>query len=129
MKKFSQILINNKLYIVITILFILGLYHLLMCLVKLNSFNLDREQISTIKPILIRFYHLSYNLLIGFGFLYAWSKRLLWIWLYVGFKIVYGLLLFIPLVRESFNKSLIDGLGFGIIIIVILLIIRNEEST
>jgi hypothetical protein len=128
MKKLNQILTKYKLIIVISILFVLGAYHLLMCLVKENVFNLNEESIKTTKFILIRFYHISHNLLIGFGFAFSWSKIFRWIWLYIGFRLIYTISLTIPIVREALSKTLTDGLSFGILIIVIVLILRNEKD-
>jgi len=129
MKKLSQILTKYKLQIVVSILFVLGLYHLLMSLVKENVFNLNENEISKVKFILIRFYHVSYSLLIGFGFSFTWSKRINWIWLYLGFRLLYTISLLVPIIREVLSKNVMDGLSFGILIIVIILIFRNERNT
>lgn len=128
MKKLNQILTKNKLLILITLLFILGSYHLLMTLVKENAFNLNKEEIAKVKFILIRFYHASTLLLIGFGFSFNWSKVINWIWLYLGFRLIYTFSLTIPIIKNILSKTLADGLSFGIIIIVLLLILNRKNK-
>lgn len=123
--KFNQTQIK---YFLVSILFILGLYHLLMCLAKLNAFYMDKESLSLFKHILTRFYHLSWAFLVGLGISFKLAKVYNWLWLYLGSKIIYNILTFVPTIKIALNKSLLDGLYFGILIIVILLILRNEES-
>ncbi len=126
MTKLNLILIKYKLQIVITLLFILGLYHLSMSLVKEGIFGLSEYKLEQVKFILIRFYHFSILSLIGFGFSFKWRKVINWIWLYIGFRLIYTVSLIIPSVKEILVKTLMDGLSFGILIIVILLVLRNE---
>jgi len=128
MKMYKHLLQANKFKILITALLILGAYHLFMFGLKWNVFNISIDKINEIKPILYRFYHLSENIIICLGFLYVWNKKVLWILLYFGFKIVYNILLFIPVIKEALHSSLFDGVSFGVLIIIILLIIRNEKS-
>lgn len=127
-RRHLQNLNNNKFKILITALFVLGIYHLLMFGLKWNVFNMPKEQINDIKPILHRFYHLSYNIIIVLGFLYKWKKKVLWILLYFGFKIIYNILLFIEPIKNALHDSLYDGISFGVLIIVALLILGNEKS-
>ena len=129
MKKLSQTLTKYKLSILITIIFILGSYHLLMSLVKENVFNLSVDELAKTKFILIRFYHVSCMLLIGIGFSFTWSKRLNWIWLYLVFRLAYTIVRVIPSIDKMLSKTVMDGLSYGLLIIVVLMILRNEEST
>lgn len=90
---------------------------------------MPKEQLNDIKQVLYRFYHLSENIIICLGFLYQWNKIVLWILPYFGFKIIYNILLFIDPVKEALHSSLIDGVSFGLLIIVILLILRSEKDS
>jgi hypothetical protein len=99
-----------------------------MTLVKLNVFNLNEEAIPKVTFILIRFYHFSYSMLIGLGISFKWAKNINWIWLYLTFRIIYTFSRLIPIIDDIVSKTLIDGLSFGILIIVILLIFRNEKN-
>lgn len=94
----------------------------------MNAFNIDADKMNIIKPILYKVYHISYNLLIGLGFVYCWNKYIRWIWLYVGFKITWNLLMFISVISKAMSKSLVDGLGFGLLIIVIIFMLRNAKD-
>ena len=128
MTKLNLTLTKYKLHILISFLFILGLYHLLMCLVKQNAFNLSAEDIRKTKFIFIRFYHVSYSSLIGLGISFKWSKKINWIWLYLGFRILYAILRAFSVVDDIFTKTLTDGLSFGLLLIAILLILGHEKS-
>jgi hypothetical protein len=99
-----------------------------MSLIKENAFNLNEDEIGKAKFILIRFYHMCYSFLIGLGFSFNWIKKFNWIWLYLGFRLAYAVLRIFPKIDEIFSKTLMDGLSCGILIIVILLIFRNEKN-
>lgn len=122
MMRLNRILTKYKLSLLLTVLFILGSYHLLMTLIKLNAFNLNEESILKTKFILIRFYHFSYSMLIGLGISYKWSKSINWIWLYLVFRIIYTFSRLIPVVDKTVSNTLIDGLSFGLLIIIILIL-------
>ena len=113
----------NKFYILISLLFILGLYHLLIIGIKTDIIYLDN-----LKPILYRFYHLDYNLFVVIGFVFRWNKKHLKVLWYFGFKILYNILLFVPILADWFHKSLIDCFGLVILIILIIMFIRNEKT-
>ena len=123
--KFSRNLIK---YTFVAILFVLGMYHLLMCLAKLNAFDMNKESLLLFKHVLTRFYHLGWALMAGIGITFTLRKSYNWAWLYIGSKVVYNVLTFIPSVKEALNRSLLDGFYLGLLIIVILLILRNENS-
>jgi hypothetical protein len=124
--KFSQTQIKH---ILISVLFILGLYHSLMCLAKMNAFHMDKESLALFKHILTRFYHLAWALMAGFGLSFSWKKLYNWIWLYLGSKVVYNIITLAPKIKTALNKSLLDGFYIVILIIVILLILRNEKDS
>jgi len=105
----------------------LGLYHLIMFGIKINAFGLSDECVKTITPIMYRFYHLSYNLLVIIGIVLNWNKNVYKILWYFGFKILYNLLLFIPIIKDKLHSSFIDGVSFGILIIITLILIFDEN--
>lgn len=119
---------QNKHKIIVSLLFVLGFYHLVMCLFKLNAFNLNAYEIKLFKLVFYRVYHVSYNLLIGFALLYSWCKKYQWIWLYLGIKILYNMITLIKPIREFLHASIIDGFGCGVLVVVILLILSNEKD-
>lgn len=125
-KKFNQIQIINKKVIFLTLLFILGLYHFLMCLIKADAFNLNEESITLFRHILTRFYHISTLSFMGIGLIWKFEKVYYWSFLYIGFRLLYNFITFNPDIKEVLNKSLLDGIFFGLLIIVILLIFANK---
>jgi len=109
--------------VIVSIFFVLGVYHLLMFCHKTELISIDKQ-------ILFRVYHISYNLLIimPIYFLYKfynWHKKSLIILSYPIFKILYNVLIFIPLVKNKLQNSFVDAFSLVLIIIITFVTLRT----
>jgi hypothetical protein len=116
---------NKLIKIFVTILSVLGLYHLFMFGLKTGVIDIDKQ-------LLYKLYHISYNLLIIVPIVYLYKEKIinkgfLLVISYPIFKIIYNLIIFIPVIKEYLHKSFVDGASFVVIIIFILLNLRTAD--
>jgi hypothetical protein len=109
--------------VVVSLFFVLGMYHLLMFCYKTDLISIDKQ-------ILFRIYHISYNLLIiaPIYFLYKfynWHKRTLIILAYPTFKIIYNVVIFVPSVKRILQNSFVDAFSLVLLIIIIFVTLKT----